>query len=89
MTSYIGFGKWIGWINKMANEFVVKRKGELETYTKYEDIPDDFDHLIKFAPEALEPEGEDGNHTEEQHDEIATWNDKLQQLMEIERARSL
>ena len=73
----------------MANEFVVLRRGKLETYTKYEDIPIDFDNLIKFAPEALEPEGEDGNHTEEQHAELATWNDKLQQLRERERAGSL
>ena len=68
----------------MAHEFVVKRKGKLETYTEYEDIPDDFDHVIRFLPEVPE-----GPHTEEQHAEIATWNDKLQQLMEIERARSL
>jgi len=68
----------------MMHEFVVKRKGKLETYTEYEDIPDDFDHVIRFLPEFLE-----GPHTEEQHAEIATWNDKLQQLMEIERARSL
>jgi len=68
----------------MMHEFVVKRKGKLETYTEYEDIPDDFDHVIRFLPEVPE-----GPHTEEQHAEIATWNDKLQQLMEIERARSL
>ena len=68
----------------MMYEFVVKRKGKLETYTEYEDIPDDFDHVIRFLPEVPE-----GPHTEEQHAEIATWNDKLQQLMEIERARSL
>jgi len=73
----------------MANEFVILRRGKLETYTKFEEIPMDFDNLIKFAPEVLEPEGEDGNHTEEQHAELATWNDKLQQLMEIERARNL
>ena len=73
----------------MAHEFVVKRKGKLETYTEYDSIPDDFDHVIKFLPEALEPAGEDGNHTDEQHAEMATWNGKLQKLMEIERARSM
>lgn len=67
----------------MAHEFVVKRNGKLETYTKYEDIPRDFDHLIKFIPEVPKPP-----HTDEQHEEIDSWNEKLQALMEIENARS-
>lgn len=64
----------------MAHEFVVLRKGVLETYYKYEDIPDDFNHLIKFLPEIP-----DGPHTEDEHEEIHEWNEKLQALMEIER----
>jgi hypothetical protein len=64
----------------MPHEFVVKRNGILETYTQFEDIPDDFEHVIKFLPEIPE-----GPHTEEQHEEIDAWNDKLQILMEIER----
>jgi hypothetical protein len=70
----------------MSHEFVILRNGVLETYDKYEDIPDDFDHLIKFLPDLPE-----GPHTEEEHEEIHTWNDKLQALIEIERknARSL
>lgn len=67
----------------MAHEFVVKRNGVLETYTQYEDIPNEFDHIIKFLPE-IPPEP----HTEEQHEEIESWNEKLQALMEIERGRS-
>ena len=67
----------------MAHEFVIKRNGVLETYTHYEDIPRDFDYVIKFMPE-IPPEP----HTEEQHEEIESWNEKLQALMEIERARS-
>lgn len=67
----------------MPHEFVVKRKGVLETYTNYDDIPKDFDHVIKFLPEIPE-----GPHTEEQHEEIESWNDKLQALMEIERNAS-
>ena len=67
----------------MAHEFVIKRNGVLETYTQYEDIPNEFDHIIKFLPE-IPPEP----HTEEQHEEIESWNEKLQALMEIERARS-
>lgn len=60
------------------------KNNELFTYTNFEDIPSDFDHMIEFLPE-IPPEP----HTEEQHQEIQQWNGKLQQLMEIERARSL
>ena len=67
----------------MAHEFIVKRNGLLETYTRYEDIPNDFDHVIKFLPE-IPPEP----HTEEQHHEIDKWPGKLQALLEIEHARS-
>lgn len=64
----------------MAHEFVILRKGILETYNKYEDIPDDFDNVIKFLPETPE-----GPHTEEQHEEIEQWNGKLQILMQKEK----
>ena len=67
----------------MAHEFVILRNGILETYTEYNEIPLDFDHVIKFIPEVPEPP-----HTDEQHEEIESWNEKLQALMEIERARS-
>lgn len=67
----------------MPHEFVIKRNGVLETYTNYDDIPKDFDHVIKFKVD-IPPEP----HTEEQHEEIESWNDKLQALMEIERNAS-
>lgn len=67
----------------MAHEFVLLIKGELKTFTKYEDIPDEFDNVIKFIPE-IPP----GPHTHDEHDEIEIWNKRLQQLMEKERARS-
>ena len=63
----------------MAHEFVVLRKGILETYNKYEDIPDTFENLIKFIPEIP-----DGPHTHEQHEEIDSWNDKLKELLKRE-----
>ena len=69
-------------------EFQFIINGELVTFDKYEDIPDEFEHVIKFLPDLPEPEGEDGNHTEEQHEELAKWNDRLQELMDKERARS-
>ena len=69
-------------------QFIVN--GELVTYNNYEDIPEDldFEHVIKFLPDYLEPEGEDGNHTDEQHEEMAKYSAQLDKLMEKERARS-
>ena len=70
-------------------EFKFIVNGELVSYDRYEDIPDEFEHVIKFLPDVPEPEGKDGNHTNEQHADMAKWNGSLQQLMEKERARSL
>jgi|Laugresbdmm110sd_1035091.scaffolds.fasta_scaffold19744_4 hypothetical protein len=67
----------------MAHEFILLVKGELKTYTNYEDIPDEFDNVIKFIPEIP-----DGPHSHNEHDEIEKWNEKLQLLMEKERASS-
>jgi len=66
----------------MTHEFIVKKNGKLETYTNYDDIPNDFDHVIKFLP-VIPPEP----HTEEQHKEIDEWHNKFKKLMEIEIAR--
>jgi len=67
----------------MAHEFVFLVNGKLKTYTKYEDIPDEFDNVIKFIPEIP-----DGPHSHDEHEEIEKWNERLQLLMEKERARS-
>lgn len=64
----------------MAHEFVVMRGGKLETYHNYDDIPDDFQHVIKFIPEAPPPP-----HTHEQHEELDSWLGRLDRLMEIEK----
>jgi hypothetical protein len=64
----------------MNHEFVILNNNVLETYTKYEDIPESFDHVIKFLPQIPEPP-----HTEAQHEEIEQWNDKLQELMKREK----
>jgi len=64
-------------------EFQMIVDGELVLYDKYEDIPEIFDNVIKFIPDIpAEP------HTEDDHDEMALWNTRLQELMEKERARS-
>ena len=63
-------------------EFQFIKNGELVTYDKYEDIPEDFEHVIKFIPDVP-----DEPHTDEEHAEMAIWNTRLQELMEKERAR--
>jgi len=69
-------------------EFKFIVDGEVVTVNRYEDIPEKFEHVIKFLPDVPEPEGGGGNHTDEQHAEMARWNGRLQALMEKERASS-
>jgi hypothetical protein len=57
--------------------------GKLHTYDQYDQVPDQFDHVIEFRP-AIPPEP----HTEEQHREIDSWGPRFKQLMEIEHASS-
>ena len=64
-------------------EFQMIVDGELVLYDKYEDIPEKFDHVIRFIPD-IPPEP----HTEDDHDEMSKWNTRLQELMEKERASS-
>ena len=67
----------------MGHKFVIMRGNVLSQYDLYEDIPDDFDHVIEFLPE-IPP----GPHSQEQHEEIDSWHDKFLRLMRIEHARS-
>lgn len=63
----------------MAHKFVVRINESLLEFSNYDDIPSEFDNLISFEPE-VPPEP----HTEEQHEEIEAWNDKLKELMKRE-----
>ena len=63
----------------MTGLFCVLINGVVHTYKKYDDIPHTFDNLIRFEPDYPEPP-----HTEEQHDLMATFNDKLRELMRRE-----
>jgi|TARA_B100001769_G_C21631279_1_gene352946 hypothetical protein len=62
-------------------QFIVN--GELVTYDSWENIPEEFEHVIKFIPD-VPPDP----HTEDEHAEMEIWNTRLQQLLEKERARS-
>jgi hypothetical protein len=67
----------------MGHRFVIMQHDRLVEYDRYEDIPDDFDHVIEFLPE-IPPEP----HTQEQHEEIDSWHDRFLRLMRIENASS-
>ena len=67
----------------MKGKFVIKIGSELVTYNNYDDIPTKFDHVISFEPNAPEPP-----HSEEDHEEMETYNAKLQELMRRENASS-
>jgi hypothetical protein len=60
-------------------KFVVRKDGKILSFTKLEDIPDVFEHLISFQPDwPKEP------HTHEDHEEIAKLNRILQDLIKKE-----
>ena len=63
----------------MTHKFVVRIDQDLKEYSNYNDIPNEFDNLISFEP-IIPPEP----HTEEQHDEIEKWGDRLKELMKRE-----
>ena len=67
----------------MPHRFVIRDGGRLQVFERYEDIPAVFDHLIEFKPE-VPP----GPHTDQEHQEIASWLGRFDQLMERERASS-
>jgi hypothetical protein len=63
-------------MDELEGEFIIKNNNVLTTYSKLRDLPDSFDHLIKFEPTIPEPP-----HTAEQHTEMGKYADYLQQLM--------
>lgn len=63
----------------MTHKFVIRIDQDLKEYSNYDDIPNEFDNLISFEP-VIPPEP----HTEEQHDEIEKWGDRLKELMKRE-----
>ena len=67
----------------MGHRFVIMHNDQLYEYTEYEQIPNDFDHVIEFAPEISS-----GPHSDQDHAEIDQWQVKFERLMEIEYASS-
>jgi len=64
----------------MKGVFQVLMNGEVVTYTDYDEIPDQYDNLIRFAPE-IPPEP----HTEEQHEWIESLPEYMNELMKREQ----
>tara|TARA_B100000927_G_scaffold245423_1_gene208008 strand:+ start:574 stop:780 length:207 start_codon:yes stop_codon:yes gene_type:complete len=67
-------------MEELQGEFVIKEQGEILRFDRCGDLPDEFDHLIKFAPVSPEPP-----HTEEQHNEMSKYTQYLQELVSRER----
>ena len=59
----------------MIGEYIVKIGNKLFDYTNVDDIPEEFDHLIKFLPKAP-PEP----HTEEEHEHIDGFMNKFREI---------
>ena len=64
----------------MKGEFVIREGSAIITYEDFDEIPMEFDNLISFKPIAPEPP-----HSEKDHQEMETYNAKLQELMKRER----
>lgn len=60
--------------------YVVRIDDELITYNDLNDIPGEFDNLIRFNPEIPE-----GPHTDEEHKMLESLNDILHDLLKRER----
>jgi hypothetical protein len=60
--------------------YIIRIGASLHTYSDYNDIPLSFDNVISFLPECSE-----GPHTEHEHEELHTLNDKLKELLKREK----
>ena len=67
----------------MKGEFDIILDGVIKRYTDFDDIPLVFDNLIRFEPEII-PEP----HTEEEHELMETYNDKLKEIIGRERGHA-
>ena len=63
-------------MEELTGTFVVKRDGELIEVDRCGDLPDDFDHLIRFEPTIPEEP-----HSINDHEEMSKWTEYLQELV--------
>ena len=67
-------------MDDLRGTFVIKNEGKLLEFDRCGDLPDEFDHLIKFAPTAPEPP-----HTVNDHVEMSKYTQYLPALVSRER----
>ena len=60
----------------MYGKFTILKDKRILKFTNFDDIPLSFNQLISFEPEYPEPP-----HTEKQHEEMSTYQAKLQELL--------
>ncbi len=63
----------------MKGDFKILIKGDIHSYTEFDDIPEKIGAVVKYLPDYPE-----SPHSEEEHTMMSTFNDKLQQLLERE-----
>ena len=63
-------------MEELTGTFVVKRDGELIEVDRCGDLPDDFDHLIRFEPDIPE-----APHSINDHEMMSKWTEYLQELV--------
>ncbi len=68
----------------MSDECEIKLvvNGKLNKYTRWEDVPEEFDNVIKFVFEIPPPP-----HTQEDHDEIHRWEKRFNYLTKKEQEK--
>jgi len=60
----------------MNGKFVILKDNEILEFKNFDDIPKSFNQVISFEPNYPEPP-----HTEEQHEEMSTYQSKLEELL--------
>ena len=64
----------------LEGEFTIRKDGELLNFTKISDIPEEFDHVIKFMPKLP-----DEPHDTMDHVEMANFTTYLDMLQAREK----
>lgn len=67
------------WVQKVKGHFRILLNNVIEIYTDTDELPDEFDNLIEFAPEYPE-----GPHTDEEHEIMHRMDDVLHELLKRE-----
>ena len=67
-------------MDTLRGKFVIKNEGELLEFDRCGDLPEEFDHLISFEP-TIPPTP----HSVNDHVEMSTWSEYLQELCSRQR----